>query len=52
MNNNIKKVTWISENGKDYYPNKYVEKQLPSGIYVSKYSQEFGEYISKFTWKK
>lgn len=51
MNNNIKKVNWVSENGKDYYPNKYVEKQLPSGIYVSRYSQEFGEYISKFTWK-
>ena len=50
MKNNINKVTWISENEKDYYPNKYIENKLPSGMYVSKYSQEFGEYLSKFNW--
>tara|TARA_R110000868_G_scaffold252178_3_gene508846 strand:- start:68 stop:946 length:879 start_codon:yes stop_codon:yes gene_type:complete len=50
MKNNINKVTWVSENEKDYYPNKYRENKLPSGIYSSKYSQEFGEYLSKFNW--
>ena len=51
MKNNTNKITWISENGKDYYPNRYTEKKLPSGIYTSKYSQDFGEYLSRFEWK-
>jgi SpoVK/Ycf46/Vps4 family AAA+-type ATPase len=48
---NKKSIVWTCENGKDFYPTRPVVKNLPSGVYTLKYSQDFGVYLSNFSYK-
>lgn len=39
---------WTCDNEMDYFPSRPVISSLPSGFYFTKYSSDFGAYISKF----
>jgi SpoVK/Ycf46/Vps4 family AAA+-type ATPase len=48
---NKENYVWTSDNGIDFFPSRSIVSNIPSGFYFSKYSSDYGTYMSKIESK-